>query len=269
MKFLSIIRRIRTRTRPVPAKKVRWKIAGCSLAGTTHIRRGRSCEDAVGWFIHGDLLVIAVADGAGSAAQPSLGSVVAVRGALTTLWNVSVLGNPICSENATEILGNTCQTTLNIMCRTAAELGIEPNELASTLIVVVANRTFCAAAHIGDGAVVVEDANGTLTTLTPPTNGEFANEVVLLGCLPTIDVKVNSLPEFPIKSVAVLSDGLQRVALQMPQCTPHAPFFSPIFDRLQCFSESEMESLLKEFLNSPRVNARCDDDKSLVTAQIS
>jgi Protein phosphatase 2C len=175
---------------------------------------------------------------------------------------------PITPKTATLALGLACQNVQDALATKAIALGIEPSDLATTLIVVLASRSFVAVAHIGDGAVVVGDQDGKLTTVTPPTNGEFANETVLLGYKHTVDFKINCLTKFRVKSVAVFSDGLQRLALQMPQGIPHAPFFDPIFDRLQRQTEIEMEHFLKSFLNSTPVNNRTDDDKSLVIAQI-
>lgn len=266
MNIFSFLRAALPQPKIAAEKKARWKIAGCSLPGTAHLRRGRTCEDSVGWFADDELLVIAVADGAGSAALPALGSALAVRTAINSFLAWQSDGAAFNSTNATLILGRTCQCVLNTISERSTELGVEPRDLASTLILVVANRDFCAAAQIGDGAVVLKDESGNLVSLATPTNGEFANETVLLGCTPWIDVCISSISEFPIKSIAVFTDGLQRLALRLPQGEPHAPFFMPLFDRLASLCEPEMEKVIRDFLDSPRVNARTDDDKSLVTA---
>lgn len=268
MKILSLIRRAFFPLLPAVVPENSWKVAGCSLPGTTHQRRGRSCEDASDWFRSGELLAIAVADGAGSASQAALGSALAVRTALDTILDLHLKICPITAKTATQTLGITCQKTRDTLCAKAIEIGVEPSDLASTLILVVANRTFVAAAQIGDGAVVVKDQEENLTALTTPMNGEFANETILMGCGSPVDVQYKSLAKFRLKSVAVFTDGLQRLALRMPQGIPHEPFFMPLFERLQRLSEPEMEKMLNEFLNSPRLEARTDDDKTLITAQV-
>jgi hypothetical protein len=268
MNIFSIIRRALQPQPPPAAEENRWKIAGCSLPGTGHLRRGRGCEDAVGWFQHAGLLGVAVADGAGSAALAALGSGLAVRTALLTLQDHHLHVCPITANSAKHALVNACRQTIHMLCARAAETAFEPCDLACTLILVVASRNFVFAAQIGDGAVVVKDDDGNLYSLTKPTNGEFANETVLMGCAPTMDVQIGSFAEFRLKSIAVFSDGLQRLALQMPPCEPHEPFFQPLFERLQCLTEPDMDNFLKEFLDSPRVNTRTDDDKSIVTAQV-
>jgi hypothetical protein len=197
-----------------------------------------------------------------------LGSTLAVSTTLGSLLDSHTKVCPITSETAKSALALACQSTLNALSDKAAELDVEPRDLASTLILVVASQNFCAAAQIGDGAVVVTDDNENLIALTTPINGEFANQTALLGCMQTMDVQIGSLPEYRPKSIAVFTDGLQRLALRMPQGIPHEPFFRPLFKRFHDLPESEMENFLKEFLNSPRVNTLTDDDKTLVTAHV-
>jgi serine/threonine protein phosphatase PrpC len=250
-----------------PYKTNCWKVAGCSLPGTAHLRRGRFCEDSFGSLVNDDLLGIAVADGAGSAAQAALGSKLAVRTALLALREQHLKAGPITADNAKEALIVACRQTLNTLCDRAAEIGAEPRDLACTLIIVIASRNFVFAAQVGDGAVVLKDDDGNLHCLTTPTNGEFANETILMGCSQTLDVQIRSFPRYQLKSIAVFSDGLQRLSLRMPECEPHAQFFHPLFDRLQHLTEPDMEKFLQEFLDSPGVNNRTDDDKTLVTAR--
>jgi len=271
---MNILKKIRRALRPQfpPAIETgSWKIAECSLPGTGHLRRGRCCEDAAGWFRLGSLLGVAIADGAGSAPQAARGSALAVRTALLTLRHHHLNICPLTANTAKQALVAACEHTVNAHCAMAQEMGVNRSDLATTLILVVASPDFVRAVQIGDGAVVVKNTKGNLTCLTTPINGEFANEVPLIGCAPAIYVQMGSLPQMPedvyhLKSIAVFSDGIQRLALKLPQGEPHPPFFTPLFERLECLAEPEMEELLRAFLDSPRVNARTDDDKTLVTA---
>jgi hypothetical protein len=273
MNVFSLIRQV-FRPKPSPAdKSFRWRVAGCSRPGTAHLRRGRGCEDSIGWILQDDLLLIAAADGAGSAAHPKLGSVLTVRSALTDLWNHHTSVCPVTAGTATKALTSACQNTLNCLAARASEIAAEPRDLATTLILVVADRSFVAAAQVGDGAVVVKDDEGNLISLTTPTNGEFANETILLGCSQNIDVKIRSLPNkssdvIRLKSIAIFTDGIQRMALKLPLGDPHPPFFTPLFDQFERLTESDMENLLGDFLDSPRVNARTDDDKTIAVAHL-
>lgn len=115
---------------------------------------------------------------------------------------------------------------------------------------------------------VLQDVDGDIHALTKPANGEFANETILMGCSQTLDIHIHSFEEYRLKSIAVFSDGLQRLSLRMPECEPHVQFFEPLFERLQNVTEAEMEKFLQEFLVSARVNNRTDDDKTIVAAHI-
>ena len=63
------------------------------------------------------------------------------------------------------------------------------------------------------------------------------------------------------------SDGLIRLALNLPYYSPYAPFFAPLWDFAARSESSQVyNQKLIEFLKSDRVCSRTDDDKSLVIA---
>jgi hypothetical protein len=68
-----------------------------------------------------------------------------------------------------------------------------------------------------------------------------------------------------VDEVALLTDGLQSLALRFASREAHGPFFEPMFERLRG-PEQPSESELAAFLGSGPVNARTDDDKTLVLA---
>jgi hypothetical protein len=62
---------------------------------------------------------------------------------------------------------------------------------------------------------------------------------------------------------------LQRLALVYESKSAHNPFFLPMFSVLRKTAPDNLDSLsdqLAKFLNSPEVNERTDDDKSLILA---
>lgn len=51
--------------------------------------------------------------------------------------------------------------------------------------------------------------------------------------------------------------------------SPHVPFFAPFFNGLASATQEQLDllpELLKQFLSSPAVNERTDDDKTLALA---
>jgi hypothetical protein len=72
-----------------------------------------------------------------------------------------------------------------------------------------------------------------------------------------------------VDEIALFSDGLQMLALQFDTRRAHAPFFQPMFARLRTEAPGEsttLTGLLTEYLGSPVINKRTDDDKTLVLA---
>jgi hypothetical protein len=66
------------------------------------------------------------------------------------------------------------------------------------------------------------------------------------------------------------TDGLERVAVRLHDWQPYAPFFQP-FEAclLQLPTAVEQYSYLKTFLESERLNAKTDDDKTLLVCLYS
>jgi hypothetical protein len=117
--------------------------------------------------------------------------------------------------------------------------------------------------------VVVGDRDGNLIALTAPPFGDYVNETDFL-CSPNL-LKITQGRYWPIapRFVAIFSDGLQRLALQMPEADPHPGFFSPLFKFVSETTEpSSAEDQLKTFLQSPRLRARTDDDTTLLLAHL-
>jgi serine/threonine protein phosphatase PrpC len=247
----------------------RWHVAAASVRGTSHEQSRRPCQDAHFWrVLPDDGLVVAVADGAGSAPQGQIGATLAALTAATTLcahlsaspWPREYAGWEACFTTAAE--GAQAAVEAEATARQVAR-----RQLATTLILVAATADQVAVMQIGDGAVVVGDSDGNVISLTSPVQGEYANETTFLitpDALNTAQVRV-----WPGKlaSLAVFTDGLQRLALSMPSGAPYTPFFKPLF-RFVAAENSAKKACeqIAAFLRSERVTDRTDDDLTLVVA---
>jgi hypothetical protein len=119
--------------------------------------------------------------------------------------------------------------------------------------------------QIGDGFIVVRPNLEAHQLLFPPDKGEYINETTFVTSANALDkmrVGVRSLkPQF----ICAATDGLERVAIRMSDWTPFTPFFQPLEEYLQQTSDLEQEDeYLIGFLDSDRLNARTDDDKTLL-----
>jgi hypothetical protein len=227
-----------------------WRVVGASVRGTRHVREGAPCQDAHAWrVLPGGTVALAVADGAGSAAHAEAGAAAATRAALDALA-------------ADGALDDALAAALGAVEAEAERRGVPARELATTLIVARAGPFGVEAAQIGDGALVVESAEG-MRALTLPMGGEFVNETVFLTSPGALAAAQHASWSGTPLHLAAFSDGLQALALRQRDHAPHAPFFAPLF---RFAGDAGSDEELAAFLAGPRVTARADDDLTLVIA---
>lgn len=212
-----------------------------------------------------DVLTVFVADGAGSASNGRDGAVTAVHSAAQFVAQSLKaadfrLGPP---------LAMSCVEAVRAAISAQAEaLQKAPRDFACTFLGVVSIAQQTLAFQIGDGAIVLDVGQG-LELFAAPMTGEYANMTHFVTQSDCLDVLEHRLYPSRVHRLAAFSDGLQRLALNMAEGTPHEPFFTPFFDVLGKASPAQEDALqtqLAAFLDSPPINERTDDDKSLALA---
>ena len=228
-----------------------WRALGASVAGSGHRARGIGCEDACAFSVTDDgALLVAVADGAGSAPRSSEGSTRAVAAAMDALRS----GADVCA------VLHAARRSLEPVA-----VGERMGDLATTLLVVRASSGGIETGQVGDGAVVLRREDG-LSVLAADAKGEYLNETVFLTSEGWLDaLRIETVPSDGVDALAVLTDGLQLVALDLATGVPHAPFFAPFFSFV---AEDGDVAQLESFLGSDRVGERTDDDVTLVVAAL-
>jgi hypothetical protein len=233
--------------------------------GTSHVAMETRCQDHSAYAVvdgpAGAALVIAVADGAGSAPASFHGAKTAVECAVSCAAAAVAGGGELGAEDVVRWFAASRERVLDV----ATEYDHAPRDYSCTLLVVVAAADKTLIGQIGDGAVVVDD--GTLRVATWPQQGEYANTTHFLVDDDALEQLV-TVETGAARRIAVFSDGLQALALQYDTKTPYEPFFAPFFDYLETSAKDDMEveDELRAYLESGSVNARTDDDKSLVLA---
>lgn len=245
----------------------KWNVIAASVAGTSHGRSGVPCQDAHFYIQQDNLLIAAVADGAGSASSAEIGSSVAARTSVEKIADL-ISATPKFSD---DIIGAIIQEGLIAarasLEREAQERSIALRDLATTLIVLVASEESVVAAQVGDGAIVVLSAAGELICVTVPPRGEYINETTFLVSDNWSSSVQCSTFRHRVKEIAAFSDGLQRLALKLPEAIAFEQFFRPLFGFVLESQDGVAANVqLETFLNSPRVNERTDDDKTLLLA---
>lgn len=241
-----------------------WTVLGDSTIGTSHRMRNAPCQDAFRFRRFGpsgEWLVVAVADGAGSASHADVGATIACD---QLTHRVEALDpNVLLSRDGVIELFASVRSALVAGAETR---GIRPRELACTALLAVAGPESAVFAQLGDGAIVV-GADPNYRTVFWPEPAEYANATDFLTDDQFVrTIQVELVPE-RITELAVLTDGLQRLALDFAARAPHPEFFRPLFRHLRTASDPEpLLEPFRQFLDSSRVNDRTDDDKTLVLA---
>ncbi len=246
-----------------------WRTVAASVRGSGHEKSGLPCQDSHSVEpLPAGVLIVAVADGAGSAAHSEIGATVATRAALDWLSINQDLLNPNADGLSLEkTLRAAVEEAREKVLAEAAEREINVCELASTLIVVAATPTVVACAQVGDGAAVVNDQDQRLIALTKPQFGEYINETTFLTSADALTTLQSKVWRGAITHLAVFSDGLELLCLKLPEGTPHSQFFAPLFHFVSGITEEmDAQTQLEEFLRSAKIRQFTDDDVTLVLA---
>ncbi len=281
-----------------------WKAIARSATGTSHTKQQMPCQDHGDYKIINDAIVGVVADGAGSAKYSDIGAKLAVDTVLKMFtaqdiatitelygshsvketertnsawkhWNL--LGKSeknshaavTLAQSPTELKANQffseiVKEVVSALSTQAKSNNYSIDDLACTLLVVVATPEGIAAMQIGDGFITVRYPEQDPQLLFPPDKGEYINETTFVTSSNALkDMKVVVQPGQP-EFVCASTDGLERLAIRMSDWTPFTPFFQPLEQYLRETNNLEKsDEYLLSFLNSDRLNARTDDDKTL------
>ena len=248
-----------------------WQVIGAAVQGLSHQKLGLPCQDALKYHcLPGGILLVALADGAGSAVHAELGAQAVVQASLD--WLLTRLENNRPAECCEweELIWDSFQSARTALEQLAQEQDEPIRSFATTLTCLVATPQQLIVGQLGDGAVVAVREDGSLHAVTTLQRGEYANETNFLTQDQALDLVVTQVIDEQFQALAVMSDGLTRLALKRPDNEPHPPFFKPLFAFVESSASSNdparANDALVEFLTSPRVCERTDDDKTLVLA---
>lgn len=248
-----------------------WRFVNAAVRGTSHELGEKPCQDDcyVDLVTHEDreVLFAIASDGAGSAQCAEEGSGLVCEtllrsveqwlrdgGTLNALHQDCVERWIVCARSAIE--------------ERASQKELTPRDFACTLVAAVVETDAAAFLQIGDGAIVA-GRDDQYDVIFWPEGGEYANMTFF-----TTDDDWTRHLRFEVRAVVIndlvlMTDGLQRLALQFASRTAHVPFFAPMFRALEGAEPgfaADLEPPLVTFLGSAAVNSRTDDDKSLVLA---
>ncbi len=244
-----------------------WKVVRASVAGTSHRDSRLPCQDhSVAKVIGRKHLMCVVADGAGGAALGGKGAETACAMVESRAKNLFGRGKrPVFGRALAEQWTGDIREALRME---ALKWNRSASDYACTLSVALVSPGEALFFQIGDGAIVVSTKD-VLGVVFWPEEVPYANMTHFLtdeDALCHLDVHVTKTSVFEI---ALLTDGLFRLALSCAQQVPHIPFFEPLFREIGRQTPRKCRALSRQlgsFLDSTGVNGRTDDDKTLVLA---
>jgi hypothetical protein len=151
---------------------------------------------------------------------------------------------------------------------------LSPREFACTLLGAVVGQDRAAFFQIGDGAIVVShraepDDYGWVFW---PQHGEFANQTNFVTQDNALEILEFELEERCVDEIAMFTDGIERLVLDLQQKTAPAPFFRTLFgwlaktEQAAVGGEIPASEVISRYLSSEQINDKTDDDKTLILA---
>ncbi len=211
---------------------------------------------------HGAMIAVA-ADGAGSAANAAEG---AQRACLSF---VALARAYIAEAGAPPGEAEVCAWAISFRAEldsVAQAAGSRIREYASTLLAVVLVGDEALFVQLGDGAIVVREEGGEFGWVFWPEQGEYANVTSFLTDANASERLSCERVRRRYKEIALFTDGLQRLVLNLAERTVHQPFFEQVMGpvRKPGVPDEVLSARLAAWLASDKVNLRTDDDKTLV-----
>lgn len=246
-----------------------WKIIGASTPGTSHEKSNKPCQDyfkaqkTCNNFI--ESVYCFASDGAGSAIEGGRGSKIVCESA------VAFCVEQLKQTDLTESFAyNLCEHLTELVAYEAESIGLTVRDFSCTFLGIVIHGSKVLYLQIGDGAIVTKyDYDPpTYSVVFWPHKGEFANATYFITDKDYYKHLVVSIKEDIPTAFAIFTDGLEHLALSNESKSVHEPFFNSMLLALRkATSENEINILagrLRQYLNSPMINDRTDDDKTLV-----
>jgi hypothetical protein len=245
-----------------------WTWARAKCRGVSHIKAEVKCQDALTCLAPtpGSLVAV-VCDGAGSAALGGEGASLTCRTIARKAAEYLRAHSELPDD---ETLWSWTDEVRENLSLASANRGVGRKSFAATLVAVIATPSSYVSLHIGDGGIVGRNiSSGGWQTVSWPEHGDYASTTYFITDEPEVRMRVTR-QERNFDALAIFSDGIERLALSFAKTEPHGPFFDSMFRAVGASRakgcDLDLSRKLAGFLDSPAINSRTDDDKSLILA---
>lgn len=248
-----------------------WNWVSAACRGTSHERSGVRLQDAHSCFVpkgaRSDIFVAIVSDGAGSATFGGQGASLICRAIGLAVRRHFMSRAELPTDEQIE---SWVDSARDLVFAVAQRRGVVPRDFAATLIFAISDGSNVVIAHVGDGCVVLKD-EGLNKWFAPswPDHGEYASTTTFVTDDPVPKLRLSRYAG-AVSALVLFTDGLERLALDFVSRQPFEKFFEgfcrPLFGNSIVGRNRVLSEELKHYLNSAPINARTDDDKTLVLA---
>ena len=251
-----------------------WRIAHASAIGLAHINQNTECQDrlacrSIKTASEGEVLIAVVADGAGSTTDGQIGAEVACE--IFTAGVADFLSAKDASvKSLTQDFGRRWISYFqHKIGETALANKKELRDYASTLVGAVIGARCAAFYQIGDGGIVFS-ASGESQSYRfaiAPVESEYVNVTDFVTDETAAERLRFELVEEKVEDLILFSDGIYAVAVDYQTGRPHEPFLMPMIAPVRNGAALDgLNEKLENFLASPKMNEKTDDDKTIILA---
>lgn len=247
-----------------------WRWAGARAIGTSHLKTDTACQDyaCAKLFLtqDGPVMAAVVSDGAGSASLSEFGSRTVCIGFLRACRDFLIRST--LDELDEDTVWDWVDAIREAINQKAKAAEARPRDFAATLVALLVAGERSVVIHVGDGAAAIR-REGSEDWEVPswPYQGEYASTTSFVTDDPQPRLEVIPISG-RIAEFAVFSDGIERMVLDHVTKTAHGPFFNRMLAPLKMSVAETVDKALsvalRDYLDSPNVCERTDDDKSLI-----
>lgn len=253
-------------------KNSNWRIAHASAIGSAHINQGTKCQDRLACQTvgtkDGEILIAVVADGAGSTTDGEVGAEIACQ------FFIEEVTDFLNSQDASVSSLNLefGKFWISYFQKKIAEVAKNETktirDFASTLVGAVISEKQAVFYQIGDGGAVFSNSGeaNSYKFAIAPEESEYVNVTDFLTDETAFERLRFELIEERIEDLILFSDGIFAVAVDYQTNQPHEPFLMPMIAPLRNGNGNSLNEKLENFLASPKINEKTDDDKTIILA---
>lgn len=197
----------------VEARSGAWQVLGASVRGRSHAHRGEYRDDALATLTVGDLMLLAVADGAGSSALSRIGAAATAQMVVERTaerFAASAGAGAVSSRLGTAMAHAVHDAALHLhtLADTAA---LPPSAFRTTLLLVAVCGDLLLVSQVGDGAVLLQRTDGSVARIGATRATAWAGEVTCFvpeACAMTEAAALRQANAADVTLIALMTDGV-------------------------------------------------------------